>query len=208
MIISLSAWKKSGKDEASDFLVKKFNFKKISFANVLKDMVAEQYGIPRTSLDDQSLKEAPLFQYPVNPQDDFSKMVTNFLQKEFKKSENGQLFWTPRALAILEGSVKRSVNSAYWTSRALNQIKPGDLAVISDLRYKSEATQIRAYADSIGQKSLLVRINRFDESPSSDPSERDLDDYQGFDEIIENRGTLNEYLSKISDLTVSSFSKL
>jgi hypothetical protein len=168
-------------------------------------MVAEQYDIPRNSLDDQNLKEAPLFQYPVAPQDAFSKMIADFLQKEFKADGNGKLYWTPRALAILEGSVKRSVNAAYWTSRALSQIKPGDLVVISDLRYKSEASQIRGYANAIGQKSLLIRINRFDESPSSDPSERDLDDYQQFDAVIENRGTLEEYLEKVSSLV---FSKL
>lgn len=204
MIIGLSAWKRSGKDAASDLLVNEFKFKKVSFANTLKDMVSEQYGIPRNSLDDQSLKESPLFQYPVNPQDAFSKMIAEFLQKELKADGNGKLYWTPRALAILEGSVKRSVNSAYWTSRALNQIKPGDLAVISDLRYKSEASQIRNYADSIGQKSLLIRINRFDESPSTDPSERDLDDYSGFDVVIENRGTLEEYLDKVSSLVFSN----
>lgn len=205
MIIGLSAWKRSGKDAASDLLVNEFKFKKVSFANTLKDMVAEQYDIPRSSLDDQNLKEAPLFQYPVAPQDAFSKMIADFLQKEFKADGNGKLYWTPRALAILEGSVKRSVNAAYWTSRALSQIKPGDLVVISDLRYKSEASQIRGYANAIGQKSLLIRINRFDESPSSDPSERDLDDYQQFDAVIENRGTLEEYLEKVSSLV---FSKL
>lgn len=205
MIIGLSAWKGSGKDTASDLLVKEFKFKKVSFASTLKDMVAEQYDISRNSLDDQNLKEVPLFQFPVNPQDAFSKMIADFLQKEFKADEKGRLFWTPRALAILEGSVKRSVNAAYWTSRALGQIKPGDLVIISDLRYKSEAAQIRGYANAIGQKSFLIRINRFDEPPSSDPSERDLDNYQGFDAVIENRGTLEEFQEKLLSLV---FSKL
>jgi hypothetical protein len=205
MIIGLSGWRGSGKDAAASFLVNEFKFKRISFAHTLKDMVAEQYDIPRNSLDDPNLKDAPLFQYPLNPQDDFSKMISDFLKKEFKMDGNGKLYWTPRALAILEGSVKRSVNVAYWTNRALSQIKAGDLVVISDLRYKSEASQIRGYANATGQKSLLIRINRFDEPPSDDPSERDLDDYRWFDAVVENRGSLEEYKEKILNFV---FSKL
>lgn len=200
MIVSLSAWKRSGKDTAADIMVEEFKFKRVSFANVLKDMVAEQYAIPRESLDNQDLKEQPLFQYPANPQDKFSGMVVEFMKKEMKPDGNGNLYWTPRGLAILEGSVKRSVNAAYWTSRALSQIKPGELAVITDLRYKSEIDQINKYAQSIGEKSLTIRINRFDESPSSDPSERDMDDFKGFDQVVENKGTVEEYKEKIREI--------
>lgn len=204
MIVCLSAWKRSGKDSAADILVNEFKFSKVSFANVLKDMVAEQYGIPRESLDNQALKEQPLFQYPASPQDDFSKMVVKFMEKEMKPDGNGNLYWTPRGLAILEGSVKRSVTSTYWTSRALSLIKPGDLAVIADLRYKSEVDQIRKYAESIGEKALIIRINRFDESPSTDPSERDMDDFKGFDVVVENRSTLEEFQDKIREIIFSN----
>jgi hypothetical protein len=205
MIVGLSGWKGSGKDLASDILVEEFRFKKISFAKALKDMVSEQYNIPRNSLDNRNLKEAPLFQYPVNPQDDFSKAIVDLLNKEFRPDGNGNLYWTPRALAILEGSIKRSVNPEYWTNKVLAQIKPDDLAVITDLRYKSEAHQIRNYATSIGANSCLIRINRFDESQSDDPSERDLDDYEDFDIVIENRGTIEEFKEKILNFV---FSKL
>jgi hypothetical protein len=205
MIIGLSGWKGSGKDLASDILVNEFRFKKISFAKALKDTVSEQYKIPRNSLDDRNLKEAPLFQYPVNSQDDFSKAIIDLLNKEFRPDGNGNLYWTPRALAILEGSIKRSVNPRYWTNKVLTQIKPEDLVVIPDLRYKSEARQIRDYAAFIGVNSSLIRINRFDESQSNDPSERDLDDYEDFDLIIENRGTVEEFKEKILNFV---FSKL
>jgi hypothetical protein len=52
---------------------------------------------------------------------------------------------------------------------------------------------------------LLIRINRFDEPPSDDPSERDLDDYRWFDAVVENRGSLEEYKEKILNFV---FSKL
>lgn len=204
MIVCLSAWKRSGKDGAADILVNEFKFNKVSFANVLKDMVAEQYGIPRESLDNQDLKEQPLFQYPAVPSDDFSRKMIEFMGKELKLDGNGNLYWTPRSLAILEGSVKRSVTSKYWTGRALSLIKPGDLAVIADLRYKSEVEQVQKYAQSIGEKSLIIRINRFDESPSTDASERDMDDFEGFDYVVENRGSLEEFQDKIREIVFSN----
>ena len=197
MIVSLSAWKKSGKDHAAELLIKNLGFKRLAFADVLKDMVAEQYGIDRKSLDDQNLKEKAILSLPVDPKDKFSEMVTNFMSREFAKGEDGRLYWTPRALAILEGSVKRSVNSTYWVSRALSKMQKGDRAVIADMRYRSEAAQIKEFADKSGIKSLVVRINRFDESPSTDPSERDMDNYGSFDHIIENKGTIEEFEDKV-----------
>lgn len=204
MIVGLSAWKKSGKDHAAELLIKNFGFKRLAFADVLKDMVAEQYGIDRKSLDDQNLKEKAISFLPVEPKDNFSKMVTDFMVREFAKGEDGKLYWTPRALAILEGSVKRSVNSTYWVSRALSKMKEGDKVVIADLRYRSEASQIREFADNNEIKSLLVRINRFEDTLSTDPSERDMDNFDGFDSVVENKGTISEFESKILDIVKSS----
>jgi hypothetical protein len=69
--------------------------------------------------------------------------------------------------------------------------KPNGLYVISDLRYKSEIKQLR---DSAGPSNVLaLRVERFDSSPVTDPSERDLDDWS-FDYYINNRES--EFMSK------------
>jgi hypothetical protein len=92
-------------------------------------------------------------------------------------------YWTPRALIILEGSVKRSVNSNYWAQKVIkDMVGQGDKLVISDLRYKSEAEQLKA---TFGDDLTLIRVNRFRNVDSNDPSERDLDDYD-FDVTIDN----------------------
>lgn len=70
-------------------------------------------------------------------------------------------------------------------------------AVISDLRYRSEAAQLKEWAKSKNYNLLLVRINRFDKSPSADASEIDLDNYDGFDVIIENRAGVKELESSV-----------
>jgi hypothetical protein len=107
------------------------------FADPLKDMVAEEYDIPRSYCDDPAYKEAPLLKYPVTPKDNFSKNMANVMFGEFR-TEGGkvsahsnftssqlhheQLYWTPRALCILKGSTNRSVISNSWVTCAMNKI--------------------------------------------------------------------------------------
>jgi len=182
-VIALSGWKQSGKDTSADFLVSECGFTKLSFASVLKDMVSKQYGINRNHCDSSRFKEKPLLQYPVDPQDPFSQMVCNFMDGEFKTADGKNLtvpgddqYWTPRALCILEGSVKRSVNSSYWVQKVISDINknPNHDFVISDLRYESEIDQLsKAFGDDL----VTIRINRFKENSSNDPSETNLDNY-------------------------------
>lgn len=222
-VIAISGWAKSGKDTAALHLINKFGATRVAFADILKQMTADQYKIDLESLHDQNRKESPLEQYPVNPKDGFSLNLAKFLYKEFR-TINGhraldfhidpsgafmgvldyfgnteQLYWTPRALAILEGSVKRTVDSSYWVQKAIDNIydqSNKDLFVIADLRYRSEVSQLRA---AFGKNLITVRVNRFDSTPSNDPSENDLNDAK-FDVIIENKGTLEEFLAKVEEL--------
>ena len=221
-VIALSGWKGSGKDCAAEYLIKEHGFIRVAFADVLKELVAIQYNIPVSYLHDNNFKEAPLLQYPVETKDGFGSIIHNFLVKEFRSAKGevplsmatsdwktvGNLgydevpvFWTPRALAILEGSVKRSVNSGYWVQQAINQINSytgsgQDRFVITDMRYLSEVEQLEEeFDDSL----VTCRINRFDSSPSSDPSERDLDRHK-FNHAIQNKSSLSSFYSDLDEL--------
>lgn len=121
----------------------------------------------------------------------------------FGASDVAQLYWTPRALCILKGSTNRAVDSNYWVQTAINQIKTesakihlSDNYLITDLRYKNEMNQLR---QAFGKNLLTIRVNRFDNCESTDPSERDLDDGK-FDVVLENRGTLEELFNKVEDV--------
>lgn len=235
-VIAISGWAKSGKDTAALTLIKDHGATRVAFADILKDMTADQYSIDRTMLDDQARKEVPLEMYPVNPKDAFSLNLAKFLYREFRtvngkrpidfhidvsgafvgvtdhRGTTEQLYWTPRALAILEGSVKRTVDSSYWVQKTIDGIynesedpswntinndwNSSNLFVIPDLRYKSEISQLRSV---FGDKLVTVRVNRFDSTESKDPSENDLNDAK-FDVIIENKGTLEEFLAKVKEL--------
>jgi hypothetical protein len=208
IVIALSGWKKSGKDFMAEFLVKEYGFQRHAFADTLKEMTAEQYGVPLADMYDQNKKEMPLHQYPVDPRDDFSLMIAKFMVREFKTEDGAspvsatrgleptpqvwgvvdgrdtpqKLFWTPRALLILEGSCKRSVTTNYWVERTIAKMSSGSAYVIPDLRYRSEIDALRKV---LGDSVICMRVERFATTDSVDPSERDLDGYQ-FDHTLDN----------------------
>jgi hypothetical protein len=195
-IIALSGWKRSGKDTAAEYLITTYGAKRIAFADPLKDSVAKEFNLDRASIDDPALKEAPILHLPVDPRDKFSKNITHFMRGEFR-DQNGKrygegslesiMYWTRRALCILKGSTMRSVDADYWVKQAAALATGHQLYVISDLRYTNEANSLKKSNSEV----ITVRINRFDSSPSEDPSERDLDNYN-FDYVISNTGTLEE----------------
>lgn len=207
IIIAISGWKRSGKDTVSEYLTKEFGFTRVSFADPLKDMVAEEYNIPRSYCDDPRYKEAPILKLPAVPKDEFTRKIQDMLKAEIK---NG--YWTPRALCILKGSINRAVDSSYWVKKTIDKIRSfraydsaandlwpteaKDLTnkfVISDLRYRSEVEQLK---NVFGNGLITIRVNRFDNISTTDPSERDLDDFK-FDYTIENKEDLESLFIKV-----------
>jgi hypothetical protein len=191
-VLALSGWKGSGKDMVGDYLIGNHGFTRVSFADPLKEMVADEYNIPLSYMYDPAYKEIPLLQYPVVSSDSFIKGIHHLLVDEFRTTEGENfakvgedLFWTPRALAIFKGSGNRAVTNTYWTDRAISNIrKQGDTSriVITDLRFQ---TEVDALKEAFGSNVTFARINRFDDVNSSDPSERNLDTFD-FDHVIDN----------------------
>lgn len=191
-VIALSGHRGSGKDTVGSHLAREYGYIPVSFAAPLKDMVSRIYNVPREYMDDRDKKEMPLYNMPVIPSDAFTTAVHGLLSDELRHG-----FWTPRALCILEGSVKRSVNSSYWVRSVAERIlySPDERFVITDMRYKSEADLLRIMINGIE----LIRIERKGlVLTTQDPSERDLDDYK-FDGTISNSSTIPE-LQRIVDL--------
>lgn len=219
MVYLLSGYKRSGKDTAAKYLIETQGFERRAFADSLKDDVAKFLGVNRMDMDDDAMKERAIIERPVTAYDEFSKMTTEFLYKEFRTDARQQaisynwldnkmfatfcdgmvvehfpLYWTPRAACIFIGSVGRSFNTNHWVDRALSGVRTQDNIVVSDFRYKSEYNRI---IDLYGKENITtVRINRFDDVNSTDPSERNLDDFT-FDYIIDNKGSMEEYFNNL-----------
>lgn len=220
-VIAFSGWKKSGKDTAAEFLIKEHGAFRSSFADPLKNMAAAEYDVPLENFFVPELKEKALLQYPVRITDNFIRGVCELLKDEFRtesgdkathqafanpESNSGDLvcgdtgrplYWTARALAIFKGSGNRSVDGFYWNNRTAKEIKASgaELVVITDLRFKTEVEFLRK---TYGKDLLVVRVSRFATVDSNDPSERDLDNYPGFDAIITNHGTIEELYERVS----------
>lgn len=229
-VLAISGWKQGGKDTSAEYLIEKYGATRVSFADPLKDLAAAEYDIPREAFDKPELKEKPILTMPVNPQDAFSRMLNEFMFKEYRNKDGAQptgfyysdygftgtfentgfdgkpspgmtlhdvVYWTPRALAILKGSGNRAVRSDFWVAQAAKLAKSrGGIVVISDLRFKSEMTQLR---EAFGEDIVTIRVQRHDTSPSTDPSERDLDDAK-FDYWIQNRGTKEDLYAQLNDI--------
>ena len=185
MVILISGWKGSGKDEAGKAILSAFNAERRAFADPLKDLVASKYQIPREWLDDRDKKEEAILSLPASPRDAFADAVHKIINKELKEV-NGVKYWTPRALAILEGSIARSVDPDFWVKTAIRG-EENKIYVITDLRYRNEIEFVKQNCNKV----LSIRIERFKTPNSEDASERDLDGYQGFDAIVQNDKDLN-----------------
>lgn len=225
-VYAISGYKRSGKDTSADILVKDYNYMRVAFADVLKDMVAKEYGIPREHCDDPKFKEAPIMHLPVTPKDDFSRMLCNFMVKEFRDITGNmpmeayldpsgaflgvmgrhaaQLYWTPRALCILKGSSNRAVTSQFWTEQAINKINneihnsPTGLPTGFVISDLRYRSEVEQLRLAFGKDLTTIRINR-SINLSADPSEVDLDTHV-FDYVIDNTGTIEDLKIKLEEI--------
>jgi hypothetical protein len=194
MIIALSGWKRSGKDTMADTLVGEYGFQRVSFADALKDSAASSYGIERNLFEGEE-KDKPLKNYQLHTLDHLSGQLYDMLRGEFYEDEqDGEFYWTPRAILILEGAAKRFIDPDYWVKKALQKITHQNV-VITDVRFRSEMSHLVLQSAT---PALSVRIERFVSSVSQTSSEIDLDGYN-FDVVINNKGTLLDFKREINN---------
>lgn len=191
-LIAISGWKGAGKDTAGVHLMLEYGYRPISFAYELKNMVSQLYGVDRLWMDDRTKKDAPLSHMPAIPTDAFSRTIHDILRDELASG-----YWTPRALCILEGSVKRSVHANYWVKKVIDTILADtNNYVITDMRYANEADTLKLFIPS----TLTLRIERPGHIiTTQDASERDLDNYR-FDKILTNGSTIPDFHRNIDSL--------
>ncbi len=56
-IIAICGFQSSGKDTIAEYLISNYNYKKLSFASVLKDIVAIMFGWPRDKLEGLTVED-------------------------------------------------------------------------------------------------------------------------------------------------------
>lgn len=181
MIIGLSGYARSGKDEAAKVLVEKYGFERIAFADKLRD-----------------------FLYALNP-----KVGRKWLFREVRLrdvideygwdgyKESKHVSEIRPLLQRLGTEAGRNVLwDSIWIDAAFHGLDPAGNYVVTDCRFPNEAEAVRERGGSV------VRITRSGVGPANGhASETSLDDYE-FDYRIDNSGTLEEYHTAISKFYV------
>ena len=229
-VITLSGYKGSGKDLMAKYLVDNYGYSRLAFADPLKDIIVQQYDIPREVLDNPSLKDEPLPYLPVIPKDTFSLDLAISLVAEFKTANGStaithnvdssgtflgvirgkslfsqnehleQLYHTPRSLMILEGSIKRFVRSDYWVQTVIDEIQ--NPRNFYDKVVISDLRYI-SEVDQLKQtfgKDLTTIHINRFDSTNSKDSSENDLTSYKFNVSVNNRGTLEEFYNNIKEV--------
>lgn len=176
-IIALSGFARSGKDEAAKVLVEEFGFKRVAFADKLRNVL-----------------------YALNPIIEYDRMGRQYIYVQNVIDEWG---WDGYKETIFGDEIRRLLQrlgteagrqtlwDSIWIDAAFANQPDDAKIVVGDCRFRNEAQAIRERGGKI------VRVTRAGVGPAnSHISEHDLDNFD-FDFHISNDGTLDEYRKNV-----------
>lgn len=140
MIIGLCGFQDAGKDTIANYLIKEHGFKHLSFASVLKDIVAIMFDWDRTKLDGISMDDC-------NWMDTVDKWWANELNIPNL---------TPKYVLQYFGTelFRNNFHSDIWVKILKKQLAKYDKVVISDCRFENEINMLKYYG------SVIIQIYR------------------------------------------------
>lgn len=180
-IIGLSGYARSGKDAAANILVDEFGFKRVAFADKLREVVYQLNPIVAFKFD------GPVY---------VQQVIDTYGWDKYKASEYG-----PEVRRLLQRmgteAGRLTMWDSIWIDTALKPYENSDeKIVVTDCRFPNEAEAISQRGGS------LWRINRAGVGPavspdgSIHPSETSLDKYN-FDVLLYNDSTLETYQENV-----------
>lgn len=207
MIIGLSGKALSGKDTTADYLVDYYGFdSKVGFATNLKEMVVEVFGLTYDDVNDQVLK-ARQFKHRITISEGYINNLVLWVNKTHNvenvdfTSFLGKVLSTPREVLQFVGTdFVRSICSSYHVDVIRKKVLSTNNLVITDVRFRNEVDFIK---DLYG---MVVRLNRnvyMVGGRKGHPSETSLDDFSGWDYVLNNNGSIENLYSKIDTMMIS-----
>ena len=201
MIIGVCGFIGSGKDTIADYLVNFHGFRRESFANSLKDAVAQVFGWDRTMLEGRT-KQAREWREQVDPWWSERLNMPNL---------------TPRLMLQLWGTevCRKSFHDDIWIASLENKLRNSqDDVVISDCRFPNEIEALRAQGGKIiwvqrgptphwyeiaSQANRgSTKAARWLKDNNIHPSETSWAGTE-FDAVLDNNGTLDHLYQQIND---------
>lgn len=201
MIIGISSKKGGGKDTAYQMIYNQDPLKfweNRKFADPLKDTVCIILNCSREKLEDREFKKLPLgkewWYYKID-----GKMIPFNTYKGNEKQNLVKL--TPRKLLQLLGTEagRQIIHPNIWINSLFSEYRPSKSNwIITDLRFPNEAKAIQ------NRGGFLMRINRPHNQEDPHKSEVALDNWEEWDAVIENNGTLEQF----EDRVIAQYKKL
>jgi len=174
-IIGIIGKKGSGKTECSKVLIEKYKFRKISFADKLKEIVCELWDISKTNLYDPTMKEK------VDPR--WGKSYREIMQ----------LFGT---------EVCRVIHWNTWIYHVEKEFKnkTSQNFVIDDVRFKNEAELIKKYGGiliKVVRPTLISENDQHQSEVEQDQIEPDV--------VIMNNYAIKDLHRRVEEAVTSLF---
>jgi hypothetical protein len=170
--IGLSGWAKSGKDTIANYLVEHHGYKRVSFADPMREALLRLN--PSVPYMGHYMRLSAVVDF--RGWDDAKREVPEIreLLQRFGTEVGREMF-----------------GENFWVDLAISKIQPGDKIVFADVRYQNEANAVRKLGGSV------VRVTRDGVNPAnSHHSEHDLNDYE-FDLVITNNGSIEDLLNLV-----------
>jgi len=162
MIIGLSGYARSGKDEVAKILVEDYGYKRVAFADKIRDLLLET----NPQVKDGFRVESVVSAYGWDQAKVLFPEIRNLLQR-------------------LGVGARKVFGDEFWVAQALKQVHFEENWVITDVRFTNEADRIKQY-----DNSQLWRVKRTGvDAVNGHVSEHDMDGYP-VDMILKNEGTL------------------
>ena len=173
MIIGLSGYAQAGKDTVAAMLVEDYGYTRLGFADIIKKAC---YALdPIINLDGMRLAHA----------------VEKYGWDEVKTIPEVR-----RLLQTMGSEVGRDlIDPQIWVELTLFNVRPEDKIVVSDVRFRNEAEEIKWRH---GQVWRISRIER-DGPINIHRSETDMDSWD-FDQYISNNGTFEELSALVKEI--------
>lgn len=202
-----------GKDTFFSF-AKDYGFVRAAFADKLKSTVADLYGFNHEQMHG-SMKDTMDTRYPNifdqqkilcnydDPDPTKEEGITDLARRCFiKVNPDYKPLLTPRRILQIFGQQQRSLFPDIWAAYVFNSEIPKlveqghNKIVITDFRFKNEARVALSWSQQAGNSLKIIKINRpsvIAKTGAGDISENDLNDFQQWDEMLDNSKDLEAY---------------
>ena len=181
MIIGFLGKKMCGKDTTCNYLITKYGYKRISFADPLKKCIKELFGFTDNQLYSHE-KEVTDIYWDIKPREAMQFVGTDIVRDTFPKK------------------LLPNIKNDFWIKRAdliYKQNPNNDKIVFSDVRFQNEVD----YIHSIG--GIIVKINRNNiKNYDTHKSELEIDTIKNFDIQIDNNSNLTDLYINLEKFVV------